>query len=71
MYTYIFTYTVNRGYFEWRGNFEHCSIFPFNDLYNQNGRVYQKLYFLLVVPFILTISNEVEPSHFLFLSQFH
>ena len=41
---------VNRGNFEQWGNFEHCSIFPFNDLYYQNGRVYHKWYFLHVVP---------------------
>ena len=52
--------TVNRGNFERRGNFEHRSIFPFNDLYYENRRVYQKLYFSLVVPFIVTISTTVK-----------
>ena len=27
----LHTYTINRGNFERWGNFEHCSIFPFND----------------------------------------
>ena len=42
--TVIFTY-INRGNFERWGNFEHRSIFPFYDLYNRNGRVYQQQYF--------------------------
>ena len=49
--------TVNRGNFERRGNFEHRSLFPFNDLCYQNGRVCQKLYFSLVVSFIVTTST--------------
>ena len=39
--------TVSGGNFERWGSFERRSIFPFNDLYYQNGRVYQKLYFFI------------------------
>ena len=56
--TLLYYHTVNRGNFERWGNFEHHPICSFNDLrYHQNGRVYQKLYFLLVVPIIVTIST--------------
>ena len=37
--------TMNWGNFELWSNFEHHTMCSFNELYYENGRVYQKLYF--------------------------
>ena len=49
--------TVNQRNFEQWGNFEHRPTCLFNDLYYQNGIVYQKLYFSLIVPITMAISK--------------